>query len=131
MTKDLSKIRSEGFRPLVYISTQNSGEEKVENARAFSRFAVDKNAVPFAPLLIFPQFMKEGEKELTAFMKTIFIRKCQEIWVMDGFVSEEMREEVMLAERYRKIIRYFALQYDPVKAIDTFVEIDSKEGQRR
>ncbi|WP_096636183.1 DUF4406 domain-containing protein [Clostridium cochlearium] len=109
----LSKIRSEGFRPLVYICSPYRGdtEENVKNARAFSRFAVDKNAIPFAPHLLFPQFMDDDkERDLAMFMNSIFLKKCQEIWVLDEYISEGMREEIKLAEKYRKTIRYFTLE---------------------
>lgn len=111
----LSNIRSEGFRPLVYICSPYRGEveENVKNARAFSRFAVDKNAIPFTPHLLFPQFMDDDndkERDLAMFMNTIFLRKCQEIWVLDGYISKGMSEEIKLAEKYRKTIRYFSLE---------------------
>lgn len=111
----LRKIRSRGFRPLVYICSPYRGEveENVKNARAFSRFAVDKNTIPFTPHLLFPQFMDdddEGERDLAMFMNTIFLRKCQEIWVLDGYISEGMSEEIKLAEKYKKEIRYFTLE---------------------
>lgn len=109
----LRKIRSEGFRPLVYICSPYRGdiEENVKNARAFSRFAVDKNVIPFTPHLLFPQFMDdEEERELAMFMNSIFLRKCQEIWVLDGYISEGMKEEIKLAEKYKKTIRYFTLE---------------------
>ena len=89
----LSNIRLEGFRPLVYICSPYRGEveENVKNARGFSRFAVDKNAIPFTPHLLFPQFMDDDndkERDLAMFMNTIFLRKCQEIWVLDGYISK-------------------------------------------
>ena len=109
----LRNIRSEGFRPLVYICSPYRGQvkENIKNARTFSRFAVDKKAIPFAPHLLFPQFMdddKEEERELAMFMNSIFLRKCQEVWVLDGYISEGMKEEIELAERYRKTIKYFS-----------------------
>lgn len=111
----LSNIRSEGFRPLVYICSPYRGdiEENTKKARAFSRFAVDKKAIPFTPHLLFPQFMdddNEKERDLAMFMNSIFLRKCQEIWVLDGYISEGMSEEIKLAEKYRKTIRYFTLE---------------------
>lgn len=111
----LKNINTKGYRPLVYICSPFRGDTKVntENARVFSRFALDKNTIPFAPHLLFPQFMDDDNKEernLAMFMNTILLRKCQEIWVLDGYISEGMSEEIKLAEKYKKKIRYFSLE---------------------
>lgn len=114
----LRNINKKGFRPIVYICSPYRGsreeiKENVRNARAFSRFAVDKNTIPFTPHLLFPQFMDDRdmkERELAMFMNTVFLRKCQEIWVLDDYISEGMDEEMRLAKRYNKIIRFFSLE---------------------
>ena len=46
------------YRPVVYIcSPYSTGdiEQNLINARKYSRFAVDKGAIPIAPHLLFPQ----------------------------------------------------------------------------
>lgn len=111
----LRSIGSKGFRPLVYICSPYRGDikENVRNARAFSRFAVEKNTIPFTPHLLFPQFMDDEDKverELAMFMNTIFLRKCQEVWVLDEYISEGMSEEIRLAQKYKKKIKYFTLE---------------------
>lgn len=116
--KALRNISKRGFRPLVYICSPYRGstkeiKENVRKARAFSRFAVDKNTIPFTPHLLFPQFMDDGDKkerELAMFMNTVFLRKCQELWVLDGHISEGMDEEIKLAKKHNKIIRYFTIE---------------------
>ena len=47
------------FRPIVYICSPYAGDvsKNVENARNYSRFAVDKGYIPVAPHLLFPQFL--------------------------------------------------------------------------
>ena len=44
------------YRPLVYICSPYAGDEKInaENARKYSRFAVENMAIPFAPHLLMP-----------------------------------------------------------------------------
>lgn len=111
----LRSIESKRFRPLVYICSPYRGDikENVRNARAFSRFAVDKNTIPFTPHLLFPQFMDDEDKverELAMFMNTVFLRKCQEVWVLDGHISEGMSEEIRLAKKYKKKIKYFTIE---------------------
>ena len=50
------------FRPIVYICSPYAGDvsKNVENARNYSRFAVDKGYIPVAPHLLFPQFLNDN-----------------------------------------------------------------------
>ena len=50
------------YRPLVYICSPYAGdvETNAENARKYSRFAVENMAIPFAPHLLMPQYMDEA-----------------------------------------------------------------------
>ncbi len=99
------------YRPVVYIcSPYSSGdiEQNIENARKYSRFAVDKGAIPIAPHLLFPQFMSEDtERELAMFMNKVLITKCAELWVFGGNHTDGMNEEIIYAIRKDKAIRYF------------------------
>ena len=47
------------YRPIVYICSPYAGDVKqnVRRAQAYCRFAVQKNCVPIATHLLFPQFM--------------------------------------------------------------------------
>ena len=74
------------FRPLVYICSPYSGdvEGNTAKARRYCRFAVDRNAIPFAPHLLLPQYMNDeeaDERELAMFMNMVFLGKCSELWV--------------------------------------------------
>ena len=54
------------FRPLVYICSPYSGdvEANVARAREYCRFAVtEKNAIPFAPHLLLPQYLEDNDPE--------------------------------------------------------------------
>ena len=99
------------YRPVVYIcSPYSSGniEQNVINARKYSRFAVDKGAIPIAPHLLFPQFMsEETERELAMFMNKVLISKCAELWVFGDKYTNGMNDEIIYAIRKDKAIRYF------------------------
>ena len=99
------------YRPVVYIcSPYSSGDIELNliNARKYSRFAVDKGAIPIAPHLLFPQFMSEDtERELAMFMNKVLITKCAELWVFGGNHTDGMNEEIIYAIRKDKAIRYF------------------------
>lgn len=99
------------FRPMVYICSPYSGdiERNTANARMYSRFAVAKNAIPFAPHLLLPQYLSEQhERGLAMFMNKVFLGKCAELWVFGYCVTEGMAEEIALAEKMKKKIRYFS-----------------------
>ena len=98
------------WRPLVYICSPFSGDEErnVQKAREYSRFAVDEGAIPLAPHLLLPQFMKEEtERELSMFMNMVFLGRCEELWVFGSILSDGMKAEIGKAVQKKKTIRYF------------------------
>jgi len=102
--------RTAAFRPLVYICSPYAGdiEKNTKNARRYSRFAVMKNAIPFAPHLLMPQYMDDKtERRLAMLMNSVFIGKCDELWVFGSNISNGMAYEIEKAEKMGKAIRYF------------------------
>ena len=102
--------RTAAFRPLVYICSPYAGdiEKNTKNARRYSRFAVTRNAIPFAPHLLMPQYMDEKtERWLAMLMNSVFIGKCDELWVFGNVISDGMSYEIEKAENMGKVIRYF------------------------
>ena len=80
------------YRPIVYICSPFSGdvEGNTKKARVYSRFAVDQSAIPIAPHLLLPQFMKEEtERDLAMFMDIA------------------IQTEIAYAERKQMTIKYF------------------------
>ena len=101
------------YRPLVYICSPFSGnpEENMSKARKYCRFAVDQGAIPVAPLLFFPQFMKEKtERELALFMDMVLLGHCAQLWVFGSEITDGMQAEISRAKRRRMIIRHFTEQ---------------------
>ena len=97
------------YRPIVYICSPFSGDVagNTIRARQYSRFAVDKGAIPIAPHLLLPQFMEEEtERELAMFMDIAILSKCKELWVF-GEPTAGMQNEIAYAERKNMTIRYF------------------------
>lgn len=102
--------KAAAFRPMVYVCSPYSGDIKrnTANARIYSRFAVVKHTIPFAPHLSLPQYIsEEHERGLAMFMNKVFLSKCDELWVFGIKVTEGMIEEIKQAEKMRKKIRYF------------------------
>ena len=97
------------YMPMVYICSAYSGdvEGNAKKARRYSRFAVDQGAIPIAPHLLLPQFMKEkSERELAMFMDIAILSKCKALWVF-GKPTAGMLNEIAYAERKQITIRYF------------------------
>ena len=105
------KVTEHSFRPVVYICSPYSGdtEKNTENARRFCEYAVDKYAIPFAPHLLYPQFVnEEKDRSLALFMGLVMLDKCAEVWVFGDTITEGMKGEIERAEMRRKTIRYFS-----------------------
>ena len=102
------------YRPLVYICSPYSGDTaaNTEKAKRHCRFAVDNNAIPLAPHLLFPQFMnEETERDLAMFMDMVLIGRCEQLWVFGDTVTEGMKAEISRANRKGIKIRRFTELY--------------------
>lgn len=100
------------FRPIVYICSPHSGdtERNVENAKRYSRFAVDRHYLPITPHIYFTQFLDDNipeERDTAIFMNLVLMSKCVELWVFGDTVSSGMKAEIERAKRKNMKIRYF------------------------
>ena len=120
-TKIEKDERTVNFRPIVYICSPYSNgciNENITNARKYSRFAVDSHCIPFAPHLLFPQFMDDAasdERELAMFMNMAMLSKCAELWVFGDTVSAGMKTEIDRAKRKHMKIRYFTEEMEELE----------------
>lgn len=105
--------KSAAFRPIVYICSPYSHgciNTNIENARKYSRFAVDRHYLPITPHIYFTQFMDDTvseERETAIFMNFVLMSKCVELWVFGDTISAGMKAEIERAERKHMKIRYF------------------------
>ena len=114
MTNIQKDEKAARYRPLVYICSPYSGDTAVntEKAKRHCRFAVDNNAIPLAPHLLFPQFMnEETERDLAMFMDMVLIGRCEQLWVFGDTVTEGMKAEISRANRKGIKIRRFTELY--------------------
>ena len=100
------------FRPLVYICSPYAGdiETNVENAKKYSRFAVEKGCIPITPHLLYPQILDDtnsDERELGLFFGCVLMDKCKEIWVFGDNISSGMNAEIVRAKKKNYPLRYF------------------------
>ena len=110
------------FRPIVFICSPFAGdiENNVKAARRYCRFAVEMGNIPFAPHLLFPQFLDDSdpkERELGLFFGVALMSKCAEVWVFGETISAGMAKEIEKAEKRGMRIRRFNSKCEEVKAI--------------
>ena len=109
------------FRPIVYICSpysQGCINTNIENARKYSRFAVDKHYLPITPHIYFTHFMDDTvseERETAVFMNFVMMSKCVELWVFGDTISAGMKAEIERAERKHMKIRYFTEELEEKK----------------
>jgi hypothetical protein len=111
--------KSKAYRPLVYICSPFSGDIKTntENAKRYCRFAVYSNAIPLAPHLHYPSFIREddpAERELGLFFGLVLLGKCDELWVFGETVSTGMKAEIEKAKRKNMVVRSFTTECEEV-----------------
>ena len=104
--------KAAAFRPIVYICSPYAGdiERNTENARRYSRFAVNQHCLPITPHIYFTQFMNDtipDERETALFMNLVLMSKCAELWVFGDVISKGMKAEIDRAKRKHMKIRYF------------------------
>ena len=92
--------------------------KNVENARRYSRFAVDSGCIPIAPHLLFPQFMNDEnpkERQLGLFFGMVLLSKCAEVWVFGDRISPGMDAEIKRARWKNFRLRYFTESCEEVR----------------
>ena len=106
------QARMTAYKPLVFICSPFAGdvERNIRKTRGYCRLAVSRNAIPFAPHLLFPQFMDDDDKEARdygIFMGLVLMGKCQELWCFGDYISKGMAIELEKAKARNMVIRYF------------------------
>ena len=102
--------RSNNERPVAYICLPYAGDTKTntENAKRYSRYAVDAGVIPFAPHLLLPLYMKEeSEHGMALYMDLVFLSRCDELWIFGKTISSCMQAEIDHATKLGKRVRYF------------------------
>lgn len=99
---------------MVYICSPFSGdmEGNTVKARRYSRFAVDRDAIPIAPHLLLPQYMEEEtERDLAIQSDLEILKRCDELWVFgaEERLSAGMKAELDTAKGLGMVIRFFTV----------------------
>lgn len=96
----------------VFICSRYAGDIKknVETAKELCSMAAHQGYIPFAPHLLYPQFLDDKDpcqREIGISAGHIFMGHCDEMWVYrtDG-ISEGMRQDIAQALKLGKKITY-------------------------
>jgi hypothetical protein len=112
LREQLQRKNKRPYMPKVFICSPYAGDigANVEKARTYCKFAADNNYIPFAPHLLFPQFLNDessAERELGIFMGTVYLDDCRELWIFGDRITNGMSSEIKRAKRRGLIIRRF------------------------
>ncbi|MCU6719488.1 DUF4406 domain-containing protein [Porcipelethomonas ammoniilytica] len=121
--EEVAADKKAAYLPLVYVCSPYAGdiENNVANAKKYSRFTVENNAIPVTPHLLYPQFMddaNEKEREMAMHFNYVLLGKCTELWVFGGVVSRGMAREINVAKKRRMKIRWFTWEMKEVQEYD-------------
>ena len=98
-------------RPLIFICSPYRGDLalNIANACIYCRLAYDAGGIPFAPHLLFPQFLDDAvpeEREAGIAMGLEMLELCEELWAF-GEPSSGMRAEIAAAQELGICVRHF------------------------
>lgn len=111
---DFQKPRKEGSKEvkLIFVCSPFRGNEERNSlkARRFCRFVHTQGAVPFAPHLLFPQFLDDeipDERRAGINLGLSMLRRAAELWVFGNIITDGMKEEIKAALALDIPVRYF------------------------
>ena len=99
-------------RPKVYIVSRYAGdvENNVKAAIRYCRFAIDKQKMPIAAHLLYPQIVDDNdptEREIGTMYGLALLALCDEVWCFGKTLSAGMEQEIKEAKRLGKPIKCF------------------------
>lgn len=86
--EERAAAKAAAFRPIVYICSPYSHgciNTNIENARKYSRFAVDRHCMPITPHIYFTYFFRQHPAMTRILIKSLrqrFIRRCRSLTEM-------------------------------------------------
>ena len=98
-------------RPLIFICSPYRGdvETNMKNARRYCRFAFEHGGIPFAPHLLFTQFLDDGspaERRAGICLGVELLKRCDALWAF-GQPTDGMALEIREAAQHGVPVRRF------------------------
>ena len=84
---------------LIFVCSPLAGDMEANKAKArrYCRFVMEQGNVPFAPHLLFPQFLDDtvpAERETGIGMGLLVLESCSELWCFGPDISPGMAVEI-------------------------------------
>jgi hypothetical protein len=98
------------MKKLIYVASPLKGdyEGNMEKAREHCRYVMSKGHIPFAPHLLFTQFLNDEvpeERQAGMQMGLDMLERCDELWVFGETLSDGMMVEILEAARLGLTVR--------------------------
>lgn len=103
-----------------FASTAKDKDEKrkevidnIKNAQAASLYAVLEGDIPYTPHLYFPQFLDDNDqdcRELGQLLGLMWLKECDELWVIGRHISEGMKKEIEMAKKLDIPVRHYVFK---------------------
>jgi hypothetical protein len=111
------------------VSAFGNSIKNIEKAEVYCKYVLKQGQAPFASHVFYSPLLNDGdveERKLGMEAGKAFIRICDEMWVfvVKGFYSDGMKEEIELAKAEDILIKYFDVT--DIKNIQEFVFIAQK-----
>ena len=87
--------------------------KNIHMAQIASFYAVLEGATPYAPHLYFPQFLDDNDpesRELGQMFGLLWLRECDELWIIGRRISEGMKKEIQMAEKLGIPVKHYVLK---------------------
>jgi len=96
----------------IFVCSPYRGDVKnnVKNAQDYCKWVVKQGHIPFAPHLIYPQFLDDNvESERNAGIQAgkTFMLDCDAVWVFGSKMTSGMKHEVNYAQENDIEVRFF------------------------
>lgn len=85
----------------------------IHTAQVASLYAVMEGAIPYTPHLYFPQFLDDEapeSRELGQLLGLMWLKDCDELWVIGRQISEGMKKEIEMAKKLDISIRHYVFK---------------------
>ena len=107
-------------RPKVYIVSKYTGDTEANTAAAiqYCRFAIEQGYMPIASHLLYPQILNDNdpaERELGLMFGIALLAKCNEVWCFGDERTAGMLQEIKMALKLKKQIRFFSVKQEEHK----------------
>jgi hypothetical protein len=111
----LANVARDEKKPFVFICSPYAGDVELDamRARRYVRSAIGEGAIPFAPHILYPEVLDDGdlyERKMGLALGLAWLDKCDELWVFGRSISSGMRREIIRAMKLEIRIRYFTEQ---------------------